>query len=90
MEHYHGLDDVELRLGSLLCGGVLCLYDGAANYPNLGQQWRFAKEHRINHFGNGAPFYTQCMKTPPQALTTEDFPALKTLGSTGHTCCFDF
>ena len=70
-------------LGSLLCGGVLCLYDGAANYPNLGQQWRFAKEHRINHFGNGAPFYTQCMKTPPQVLTTEDFPALKTLGSTG-------
>ena len=33
-------------------------------------------------FENGAPFYTQCTKTPPQALTTEDFPALKTLGST--------
>ena len=39
-------------LGSLLCGGILCIYDGAANYPDLGTQWRFAKEAKINHFGN--------------------------------------
>lgn len=70
-------------LGALLCGGVLCLYDGAANYPDLGAQWRFARQNKIHHFGSGAPFYTQCMKTPPQDLTAKDFPELKTLGSTG-------
>ncbi|MBT8179520.1 MAG: acetoacetate--CoA ligase [Eudoraea sp.] len=70
-------------LGALLCGGVLCIYDGAANYPDLGSQWRFAQQNKIHHFGNGAPFYAQCMKTPPPDLTTKSFPELKTLGSTG-------
>ncbi|NND78318.1 MAG: acetoacetate--CoA ligase, partial [Maribacter sp.] len=70
-------------LGALLCGGVLCLYDGSANYPDIGTQWRFAQQNKINHFGNGAPFYAQCMKTPPSALTTKSFPELKSLGSTG-------
>ena len=42
-------------IGSLLCGTTLCLYDGAANYPDIGIQWRFAKEAKINHFGNGSP-----------------------------------
>ena len=70
-------------LGALLCGGVLCLYDGAAGYPDLGAQWRFAQQNKIRHFGNGAPFYAQCMKTPPPDLTTKGFPVLKTLGSTG-------
>lgn len=70
-------------LGALLCGGVLCLYEGAANYPDIGHQWRFAKENKITHFGNGAPFFSQCMKTRPQDLVHSSFPHLKTLGSTG-------
>lgn len=70
-------------LGALLCGAVLCLYEGASNYPDLGHQWRFAAQNKINHFGNGAPFFSQCMKTPPQDFIQSNFPHLKTLGSTG-------
>ena len=35
-------------IGSLLCGTTLCLYDGAANYPDIGIQWRFAKEAKLS------------------------------------------
>lgn len=67
-------------LGSLLCGGVLCLYDGAPNYPDWGAQWRFAAQQQIHHFGHGAPFYTQCMKE-----NLSNLPALKDLRSLGST-----
>ena len=29
-------------IGSFLCGATLCLYDGSANFPDVGVQWRFA------------------------------------------------
>ena len=70
-------------LGSLLCGGILCIYDGAANYPDLGAQWRFAKEAKINHFGNGAPLYIQCMKQDTEDVNKLYLKDLKTIGSTG-------
>ena len=70
-------------LGSFLCGGVLCIYDGAANYPDLGAQWRFAKEVKINHFGNGAPLYIQCMKENIKDVNELCLKNLKTIGSTG-------
>jgi len=69
-------------LGALLCGGVLCLYDGAATYPDLGVQWRYAQEKGIHHFGNGAPFFIQCMKEDV-SVDAKKFPHLRTLGSTG-------
>ena len=34
-------------LGALLCGGVLCIYDGSPSYPNLNVQWRFASDKSI-------------------------------------------
>ena len=49
-------------IGSLLCGTILCLYDGAANYPDIGTQWRFAKDAKINHFGNGSPLFITSMR----------------------------
>ena len=44
-------------IGSFLCGATLCLYDGSANFPDIGVQWRFAKDAKINHFGNGSPMF---------------------------------
>ena len=44
-------------LGALLCGGVLCIYDGSPSYPNLKVQWRFASDKSIVHFGHGASFF---------------------------------
>ena len=76
-------------LGSLLCGAVLCLYDGAANYPDLGAQWRFAKAAKINHFGNGAPLYIQSMKQNIKEVNEADLLDLKTIGSTGSPLSTD-
>ena len=76
-------------LGSLLCGAVLCLYDGAANFPDLGAQWRFAKAAKINHFGNGAALYIQSMKENIKEVNESDLLNLKTLGSTGSPLSTD-
>jgi len=70
-------------IGSLLCGTTLCIYNGSANYPDLGVQWRFAKSAKINHFGNGAPFFTASMKQNLSEININDLPNLKTIGSTG-------
>ena len=70
-------------LGSLLCGAKLCLYDGAANYPDIGVQWRFAKEAQINHFGNGSPLFIATMKQNIKDVNQIELSKLKTIGATG-------
>lgn len=70
-------------LGSLLCNAVLCIYDGSPSYPDLGVQWRFAADKKINHFGHGAPFLIQSMKDQIKAVTQSELPQIKTIGSTG-------
>ena len=70
-------------LGALLCGAVLCIFDGAASYPDLGVQWRFAKDTEIEHFGHGAPFFIQSMKASLQEVRQEVLPRIKTIGATG-------
>ena len=70
-------------LGALLCGGVLCIYDGSPNYPDLGAQWRFASDKSINHFGHGASFFIESMKNNLKEINKNKFPKLKSIGSTG-------
>ena len=70
-------------IGSLLCGTTLCIYDGAANYPDIGIQWRFAKEAKINHFGNGSPFFIASMKQNIKDVNQQDLSFIKTIGATG-------
>ena len=70
-------------LGSLLCGAKLCLYDGAANFPDIGVQWRFAKEAKINHFGNGSPLFIASMKQNTKDVNETALKNLKTIGATG-------
>lgn len=70
-------------LGALLCGGVLCIYDGSPSYPNLEIQWRFASEKSIVHFGHGASFFIESMKKDLQYINENRFPKLKSIGSTG-------
>ena len=70
-------------LGSLLCGAKLCLYDGAANHPDIGVQWRFAKETKINHFGNGSPLFIASMKQNIKDVNEMELSKLKTIGATG-------
>ncbi len=70
-------------LGALLCGGVLCIYDGSPSYPNLNVQWRFASDKSIVHFGHGASFFIESMKKDLQYVNENRFPKLKSIGSTG-------
>ena len=70
-------------LGALLCGGVLCIYDGSPSYPNLKVQWRFASDKSIVHFGHGASFFIESMKNDLQDINENRLPKLKSIGSTG-------
>ena len=83
LEYHNGLDDVELCTGFTVCGAKLCLYDGAANYPDIGVQWRFAKEAQINHFGNGSPLFIATMKQNIKDVNQIELSKLKTIGATG-------
>ena len=70
-------------LGTLLCGGVLCIYDGSPNYPDLGVQWRFASDKSIDHFGHGASFFIESMKNRLKDINKNNLIKLKSIGSTG-------
>ena len=70
-------------IGSFLCGATLCLYDGSANFPDIGVQWRFAKEAKINHFGNGSPLFIASMKQNCKDVCNENLKFIKTIGATG-------
>ncbi|MCB9034139.1 MAG: acetoacetate--CoA ligase [Chitinophagales bacterium] len=69
-------------LSSLLCGATLCIYDGSPAYPDLYNLWKFVANQKINHFGVGAAFHINSMKNNLD-LSTYDFSALITIGSTG-------
>lgn len=66
-------------VGALLTGATLCIYDGSLSYPALSVGWKFAIDHKIDHFGAGAAYYIACAKRNP-VLPNIPF---KTLGSTG-------
>jgi len=72
-------------IGSLLCGAIICIYDGSANFPDLSVQWRFAKQAKINHFGNGSPFYIASMKKNIKLGDILKLNNIKTLGATGSS-----
>jgi acetoacetyl-CoA synthetase len=69
-------------VASLLTGATLVIYEGSAGYPELDTLWQLAKKADIQHFGGGAAFYIACMKAGLH-FTGEDFPRLRTIGSTG-------
>jgi len=66
-------------VGALLTGATLCIYDGSLSYPALSVGWKFAFDHKIDHFGAGAAYFIACAKRNP-VLPNIPF---KTLGSTG-------
>ncbi|MCP4122961.1 MAG: acetoacetate--CoA ligase [Bacteroidetes bacterium] len=71
-------------VASMLTGATVCIYDGAAAYPDLNVLWDFAREAAVNHFGAGASFYIACMKEGLDYVNGPDtIPSLQSLGSTG-------
>ena len=71
--------------GSLLCGGVLVLYDGSPSYPDLNVLWKYAEEAKINQFGTSAAYIMSCMKAGLTPGKHFNLNALVSIGSTGST-----
>tara|TARA_B100001057_G_scaffold495868_1_gene595858 strand:- start:7800 stop:9695 length:1896 start_codon:yes stop_codon:yes gene_type:complete len=70
-------------LGSLLCGGCLCIYQGSSTYPDINTLWRFAKSAEINHFGSGARFLSEQAKVNSKNIRQIGLSKIRTIGSTG-------
>ena len=71
-------------LASMLHGSTVCIYDGAAAYPDINALWDFARDAQIHHFGAGASFYIACMKAGLDFKNDlAPLPSLRSIGSTG-------
>ena len=70
-------------LSSLLCGACLCIYEGSPRFPDPNILWRFANSANINHFGSGASFFNEQLKTNHKNISKIDLSKIKIVGSTG-------
>jgi acetoacetyl-CoA synthetase len=75
-------------ISSLLVGATLVIYDGAPSYPNVDRIWTVAAEINIHHVGVGAAYLIHCQKSGLH-FSTNHFPSLKTIGSTGSPLTAD-
>ena len=69
-------------VASLLVGATLVIYDGAPSYPTIDRVWQLAAKENIEHIGLGAAYLIHCQKADLK-FNEHNFPALKTIGSTG-------
>lgn len=70
---------------SLLCKGIMILYDGSPAYPDLNALWKFAEDTKMNHFGTSAGFLLANMKAGITPGKSFDLKNLRAIGSTGST-----
>ncbi|MEZ4972169.1 MAG: acetoacetate--CoA ligase [Cyclobacteriaceae bacterium] len=70
---------------SLLCKGIMILYDGSPAYPDLNVLWKFAQDTKMNHFGTSAGFLLANMKAGIAPGKSFDLSNLRAIGSTGST-----
>lgn len=64
-------------LSSLLCGAILCLFDGIINHNKHLTFWTFLKRAKVDHLGAGAVYFSSL-----EGLEIKDY-APKVIGSTG-------
>lgn len=72
-----------LNISGLLVGATVAIFDGDPAYPDLGELWRFAQDHRITALGASAGFVLACMKAGIVPKEGFDLGALNSFGSTG-------
>ncbi|GIV36301.1 MAG: acetoacetyl-CoA synthetase [Cyclobacteriaceae bacterium] len=70
---------------SLLCGGVLVIYDGSPAWPGPDRLWQLAEEHQITHLGTSASFIMSCARTGLRPGDQYALGKLRSIGSTGST-----
>ena len=76
-----------MQVMGLLLGATICLFDGsptgAGEKPDLNHIWDYVAQTAVNVFGSGAAFYALCQKNSIEPNNRHEFPALKTISSTG-------
>lgn len=72
-----------VQLAALAAGASIAIYDGSPSTPDWGTLWRFVSEAKVTIFGNGAAFFTNCMKADITPRAIADLSHLHTIGSTG-------
>ena len=70
---------------SLLCSGIMILYDGSPAFPSLQVLWQLVQDTKMNHFGTSAGFILANMKEGIRPGKDFDLRDLRAIGSTGST-----
>ncbi len=70
-------------------GATVAMFDGAPNYPDMLEVWRFVADHEITFFGAGAAFVTGCIKSGIEPGSSVDLGALRSIGVTGSPLTSD-
>jgi acetoacetyl-CoA synthetase len=72
-----------LMVGGLLCGATVVLYDGNPAWPDPRAPWRFMDAHAVTHFGCGAAYLMNCMKSGVDPAEVVALESLRSINSTG-------
>lgn len=72
-----------VQLGSLAQGATVAMFDGAANYPDMMEVWRFVAHEKLSYFGAGAAYFTACQKAGIKPREELDLSHLVSIGATG-------
>lgn len=64
-------------------GATVAMFDGAANYPDMMEVWRFVAAEKLDYFGAGAAYFSGCQKAGIKPATELDLSALVSIGATG-------
>jgi acetoacetyl-CoA synthetase len=64
-------------------GATVAMFDGAANYPDMMEVWRFVAAEKLDYFGAGAAYFSGCQKVGIKPAAELDLSALVSIGATG-------
>ncbi len=70
---------------SLLCGGVMVLFDGSPGHPDRSILWKLTQDASLNHFGTSASFILSNLKAGLTPNREFNLASLRSIGSTGST-----
>jgi acetyl-CoA synthetase len=71
-------------VGVLATGGVLVLYDGAPDFPDVDRLWSFVARHRVNVLGVSPTLVRALMAHGDAPVHAHDLSSLRVLASTGE------
>lgn len=72
-----------VQVASLAKGATIAMFDGAANYPDMMEVWRFVANEKLSYFGAGAAYFTACQKAGIKPREELDLSNLVSIGATG-------